>query len=515
MAYLLSVLSSMLMLAVFRPLDWWWLAPVALVPYAYVLFAKDKFSLRESIISGLIVSVIFSLGMSMPALSQFHWYAMAEIMTIGMQLLWIPIVLLALVLGSLASWVGRKLQKDSFQDILLFSCIWTATEVIRRWLFLYFDYGLLGYSAHSVPFMMEFASVGGVLLISAILALINGLIAWIIHKGGLSLREAKITALLTSVLLAVYFLNHQYLYQDQSVKKYISVSTIQINDKEDPFGEFDKDNNFILGERTQNMIMAAALQEPDYLIYPFNLVGGILTDGSYSSFAKNLLSGTLDNFGDWTGSVIPAKTNFVMWTNTMRDGGNISAEVNFWNKNSLIAHYQKRKLFPFIDFTPAEVQRFGIYTTPLDFSAGNSGQMVRIGDINIGNLICSELNVSSLAASDSQKADIIFAIGSAAVFRDNIIGDRNIVLAQFRAAENNIPVVRADRKGPSAIIGSGGEILASMSFEKEGVLKSDIQINAHKRTLYSRLGDWLIIGLIAILFFYLIFFGKKPPARSR
>ncbi len=513
MVYILALLSSLMLLGSFEPLNFWWLSFVALAPFAYILYSKDRFSLRQSMIAGAIIATIFSAGMSFPTLTQFHWYELGKILVILMQLMWIPIILLAVLLGALASYAGRKLQDNSIRDVLLFGVIWTIIEMIRNSIFLNFDYGLLGYSMHAVPPIMEFASMGGVLSVSFILATINGFIGWVIFKKGIQADEIKKIIFSVAVIYIIYALNHSYLYDKNSIIKTISISSIQINTKESPFGKFNAQKDFILEERTQNMIKAAALQGPDYLIYPFNIVGGVLTDGSDSSIIGNLFSGTFDDLGKWLAEFLPEKTKFVMWTNTLRDNNQLSAEVNFWQKNSIVDFYQKREIFPFIDFTPASVQKFGIYTTPLDFNSGPKNQTVNIDGLSIGNLICSELNLPSLASYDSRKSDIIFAIGSAAVFRDQIIGDRNIILAQFRAVENNVPVVRSDRKGPSAIIDSRGRILSFLPFEKDGVLKYDLPIYKHKNTLYSAVGDWLIFALTAFIFLYQIF-GKRFPVRT-
>ncbi len=498
---------------IFKPIDWWWLAPFALVPFAYILFAKDKFSLSQSMIAGSIISLFFSIGMSFPALTQFHWYALAEILTIMMQLLWIPIALLAIFLGSFASWLGRKFQDGSLWDVVLFASVWTGIEIIRRSIFMYFDYGLLGYSVHALPFAMEFAGIGGVLLISFLIASINGFIARIIYNRGIKYYELKTACGLLVFLYLIFLMNHIYLYGGDDNFQTVSISMIQINERKNPFGKFDPEKNFILSERTQNIIKAAALQNPDYLIYPFNIVGGILTDGSDVEAPPDLISGTFNDFGGWLATFLPQNTRFVMWTNTARSGSGITAEINFWTGRSISAFYNKRTLFPFIDFTPISVQKLGVYTTPVDYIPGERDQIADIGGIKIGNLICSELNLSSLASYDAAGADIIFAIGSSAIFRDNIMGDRNLILAQFRAAENNIPIIRSDRKGPSAVIGSSGEVLSSMQFEKEGVLRYDMPIRKnHRRTLYGITGDWLIGGMLFLAFLYQIL-GKRRLTR--
>ncbi|MBU6141937.1 hypothetical protein KGO95_02340 [Patescibacteria group bacterium] len=514
MVYLLSLLSAGLLYASFYPLDWWWLSFIALVPYAVILYDKRRFSLRQAVFAGALLGLCFSLGIAFAVVMQFHWYAFAEIVTIAMQLLWIPIALFSLCLGALGSWIFRRLSRTPLGDIFLFAAMWTATEMVRQWLLVYFDYGMLGYTMHALPFFMAFAGIGGVLLVSFILVLINAVFAYAIVYRSWVKKDAFILIGITVIICAVFAGNMVYLQSVHAPTKQITISTAQLNGESDPFGSIAPDGTFSFPARTESLLRAAVFQGPDFLIYPFNPVGGVLTDGSSSQQGKDFLSGTLDQFGSWIHSFVPAGTTFVTWTSTLRSGKGIMAEIEFWDHSGLSSAYAKRDLFPFLDFTPEFIARRGYYTTFFDYVPGPQDQLVTSHGITIGDLICSELNNAPLARQDGSRADVIFAIGSDAEFRDATMGERNVVLAQFRAAENNVFVVRSDRKGPSAIIAPDGSILAGMEFEKNGILSDQLSVPTQRAVaIYDYVGEWLIGFLLLVIFLYHSFRKRLPTRR--
>src|SRR3989344_5349114 len=69
--------------------------------------------------------------------------------------------------------------------------------------------------------------------------------------------------------------------------------------------------------------------------------------------------------------------------------------------------------------------------------------------------------------------------------------------AQYRAVENDIPVVRAALLGPSAIINADGSIAAWMPEGESGVLRGAVQVGPAHQTLYTRFGNLPLTLFIA------------------
>ena len=74
---------------------------------------------------------------------------------------------------------------------------------------------------------------------------------------------------------------------------------------------------------------------------------------------------------------------------------------------------------------------------------------------------------------------------------------QHFAMAVFRATENRRSVVRAANSGITAIVEPSGRITATLEPFVEGTLIGDVPVFDEARTLYSRAGDWLGVGLTA------------------
>ena len=75
---------------------------------------------------------------------------------------------------------------------------------------------------------------------------------------------------------------------------------------------------------------------------------------------------------------------------------------------------------------------------------------------------------------------------------------QHLALARLRAAEAGLPVLRAANTGISAVIDARGNVLDSLPLNTAGRLEVSLPPPL-PLTLYTRIGDWPIIGCIALL----------------
>jgi len=68
----------------------------------------------------------------------------------------------------------------------------------------------------------------------------------------------------------------------------------------------------------------------------------------------------------------------------------------------------------------------------------------------------------------------------------------------MRAVEARRWMARASNSGISAFIDPRGEIRDQVSFGQAGVLRRRIELGS-RRTLYTRLGDWIVLLSAAVL----------------
>ena len=315
-------------------------------------------------------------------------------------------------------------------------------------------------------------------------------------------------------MTSIYLINSSYLSDDNKQISSIRIAIIQDAEREESiFGEFK--NEIFYFERLEEILKETSINNPDVIVYPFAPFDGVLSIDKNPGvvFNKNILVGDKESFGQWLKGKIQPEVVFITWNSVFRDG-EFYNEYNFWKNGELINYYQKRGLFAFMDYTPQWSQKVGIFSTPFDVSPGEDNQTINLNGIVTGNLLCSEVSKQELARKDSLSGvDIFFAIGSEAMFKDSVAGQINIISAQFRAIENNHPIVRANKFGPSAIIDNHGKELGRLEFNEKGILVKDIKYTKEApKTLYTQTGNSPFIVLLTI--FVLIGIFRKFKYRK-
>lgn len=161
-----------------------------------------------------------------------------------------------------------------------------------------------------------------------------------------------------------------------------------------------------------------------------------------------------------------------------------------------------------MDYTPQWSQRLGVYSLPYDGTAGTSTAPISIGKTSVGNLVCSEVSRPDSARENGKTADVLFAIGSEAMFTNSFPNEFNLLNAQLRATESGRMVIRANKFGPSAVIDARGNIISEMPYNQSGILFAKIPIQTERRTTpYAILTEYPFLILLAGYVVFLWFLG--------
>lgn len=539
----LPALTSILIVLAFYPFDFWFLGMIGLVPLFYFINFSDKLPDKKIFSGGFFVGASFSVALSFFTLIQFHWLPETYLFSWAVRFLFLPIAILSGTIAGGAVILYRKLRLGFLIDIFTGAAVWTLAEIIINALFSGYHYGLLAYTVHPIYQLVNFASIGGVFFVSFLVALINAFIVSFLlwprylelfpnayienekkYKGTIFDKNKFLKFLLIAknivillgitilVLAVVYFANNKYLRSGDKEKNKAVFALLQNQEKEDAaFGKFI--NGKFYYPKMENLISVANIKKPDFIIYPFAPFLGYLKDDSKTTISSKMIAGSEKEFSDWVNNNVGQKSTLITWNNSVRENKPYN-EIDFWKNKTQTNHYQKRALFPFMDYTPDYAQKIGMYTTPMDVIRGSFDQKpIEAGDLRIANLLCSEINNSLVARLDVKLgANIFLAIGSEAMFVDDVAGNFNIISAQYRAVETNRPIIRSNRLGPSAFIDGNGKVLSKIDFGKDGILFGNIEYQKNPRnTLYSYLGNW---GFFSVLFVYLLilfsikFWGK-------
>ena len=177
------------------------------------------------------------------------------------------------------------------------------------------------------------------------------------------------------------------------------------------------------------------------------------------------------------------------------------------------APYDKAHLVPFGEYIPLGhvLERFGLRGLAQSegggFSSGGVQPLVETGAGAVRVLICYE-GIFPEEIATEQRPDMLVVITNDAWFGGFAGPFQHLALAQARAVEFGLPVLRSANTGVSAVIDARGRILAQLGMGEEGYLD-------HPRpplrpvTLYARTGDWGALVALLTLFALVLTRARK------
>lgn len=494
----LPALSAAALVLAFHPFNLWPLAFVALVPL-YYFAAQSRLSLQKIFLGGFVTGGVFALSLSYFTVIQFRWIPEAHLFADLVHFGFIPIGLLGgFLCGGSCALIYRLLRtKSLLLNILTGAAAYTLAEILLYALCGGYYFAMLGYAASALTPFLAFAPVGGAFLVSFLVALINSALAeGLAAPAGEGRRYGRALGVLGGAVLAVYAGSVWYLARPVEPLRTFSIATIQTASRDAVGFGSGGDRGFAFPALEQRL-RAGGRGTPDLLVYPFSPVEGAMYVGPKASFNKNILVADRDAFIAWSKPLLPASTTLMAWT-TLYEQAKFYNAFEFIQNGRLVSEYHKRDVFPFIDYTPQWAQRLGFYTTQIDMTAG-TGEALAIAGVPAGAMLCSEIHQQSLARSDSRAAYILISAGSEAIFVDGVASEYSLKAAQFRAAENDTPALRANILGPSAIIARDGSVVARLNRGVSGVLRGTLELQKPHETLYNRFGNTLVAALVALI----------------
>lgn len=514
--YALPVLSAILLVVTLPPFNLWPVVLLALVPlYLFILNEKSIFRIAAG---ALFLGLIFSGYIFSITLAGFNWIPQAHLFSTLAKWMAVPIVLLISAATALAICLFG-IVKDRLTP--LERAVFFGTFAIAEWMmskaFMGYDYGSLAYPASHIPALRLMASIGGAFLVTFVVVFGNAALAEALRF--LARRGKRDFALLIPLFIFVAIIgassSYQYLHPapPTTASPSVSVAIIQdsSHDENDSFGKVvDGSFQFPLLEK---YIAEAAVAHPRVIIYPFSPWEGVISEKlDNSAFTTNIIGMDFATFGKWLSAHVPPETTLVTWV-THLENGVYWNNIDFWKNGVLVASHQKTRLFPFMDYTPEWSQRLGVYSLPYDGTAGTSTAPVKIGTLALGNLVCSEVALPATARENGKDADVLFAIGSEAMFSSPIPSEFNLLNAQLRATETGRAVIRANKFGPSALIDPYGNIVKKLARDESGVLIVEVPAQTKRdTTLYSAVTEYPFLLLLAG---YALFLVMRKPARER
>jgi len=169
----------------------------------------------------------------------------------------------------------------------------------------------------------------------------------------------------------------------------------------------------------------------------------------------------------------------------------------------LHGRYDKAHLVPYGEYLPMRplLEAFGLSRLvpgDVDFIPGPGPRTMPVAGFGkVGMLICYEVIFSGRVVEAGHRPDFIFNPSNDAWFGD-LGPPAHLAQAQLRAIEEGLPVIRSTPTGISAVIYPDGWIRQSIPLHEAGATETAIPPK-FAPTLFSRLGNWMVLIVSAIL----------------
>ena len=470
---ILQLIAGASLVFAYAPFGQWYLIFPGLVFSSYFL---AQLTTKQAFIQGFAFALgHFGAGMSWVYISMYHFgdtgVFLATLFTLGF------VALLALFPALAYALLNRTFKHTHRLRfwLLAWPLCWLLLEWIRSWIFTGLPWLNLGHSQLEGPLSGIMPILGA-----------DGATVWVCLLVGLiqlTLTARQRMALPLASLWVIQTLLILLLHQVNWVKPSgdsLSVTVVQPN----------------------------VAQEDKWV--PANRIRAM-------QYLADITKGDMNDLIIWPEAAIPALPSQVMGflesvdalahtqQQTILSGIPVQTDGRYYNAVQLYGtsngEYHKRKLVPFGEYVPFAEQLRGLisfFDMPMSsFSKGAYEQpRLVIDDHQVALAICYEIIFSAMVAQQVAGSDYLVTLSNDAWFGDSHGPQQHLEIAQIRALEYGIPIIRGTNDGISAFIDADGRLIKTLAKGVAGTMQ-------HELALYSGMTPYRSIGptwVLVILF---------------
>lgn len=447
-----------------------WLGFVGVVPL--LLLVAGAPSTREAAwrawlgAAGLVLACTYWL---IPNIGPFELLLAA-----GLGALLVPSVLLARSLVT-----GPPTASRLVLAVVLAPCAWVAAEYVRSWQSLGGPWALLGASQWNERSVLALASLGGVWLVSLLLAAVNvAVAAALVPRRPWRHRAA---ALLVAGVLVAASVAYGTLRPDPPASGTVRVAGVQPGVVRGPERRF---------EANHAATLELAGTAPDLVVWGESSIGF-----------------DIDERPDLTDRVAEASravgADVLVNVDARRGEGGIFKSSVLVGPDGPDGRYDKMRLVPFGEYIPLRPVLgwlSGITEAAGEDRRRGDGLVVLGTDgLAIGPLVCFESSFPDLSRHLARTgADLVVVQSSTSTFQESWAPEQHASLAALRAVETGRPVVHATLTGVSAAFDARGRRLLWMGTDERGTWEVTLP-RSRETTPFVRMGDWVPLGALGAL----------------
>ncbi|MCH7762912.1 MAG: apolipoprotein N-acyltransferase [Candidatus Marinimicrobia bacterium] len=449
--WVLALISGVLFGITFLPFPLGFLNYFSLVPLLIIWLNRDiKTSAAMTYIAAITANTIafYWIGLNKGTSMLIAFTSLAgAVFYLG--LFW-------LIVGVGVSFIQKRLRVG----LLLFPFLWVTMEYLRSFGPMGFPWSDLALTQVFLLPMVQTADVTGSAGIAFFICILNGLFYLAVTE-----KEPKKYIIGAFVLWGIVFGMGSWrlrAIEKNSAESQFYVAVIQPN--VDPVQKWEKSYKKTLVALMDSLTDDAMNMKPDFVLWPEAALPAYLRisyryrEPIRQKVIKNgipLLAGTIDMESD-------------------ENGRHYYNGAILFNTDGSMDMYHKLFLVPFAEYIPLS----GIFPSLKklnigwgNFDHGNDYTIFKVGDKRFGNMICYESSFPRIARRFMERGAEFLTIETNDAWSGDAPGAyQHFGLAQLRAVENRVPVVRSANTGISGIIAPSGRVLQKMEFGEQGIL---------------------------------------------
>ena len=478
----LAIASGLMLSAAFPALDLEPLAWIGLVP---VLFAARGLAVRAAFGVGWVTGTVFYVATCYWVASTIiHYTAVPMVLAVGILLL--MAAALACYHGGFVAGV-RWLEGRGLPALWLAPPLWVTLEWLRGWFFIGFPWAALGYSQYRYHDLAQMVEVTGVYGLSALVVLFNVVIAEVLPRQAVRVRQVMpalivLTALVIGIPIAGRMRVASLAARPPAGS--LRVAIVQGNVEQDHKWDPAYQGETLARYASLTAAAAASEPKPDLIVWPetatpfFFQQRGPLREQVLELARRHhvwLLFGS-PAFRQARAGVLEELNRAYL---VSPDG---------WE----VATYDKIELVPFGEYVP--FQSIFFFVTQIVQAVGTvvpglAPTVFDVGGARFGVLVCYEGVFPALTRQFiGRGADFLVNITNDAWYGHTSAPYQHLAQAELRAIENRVPLVRAANTGISAVVEPDGHArwqgpLFETLWHVEEIRWPGVQ------TFYTRFGD--------------------------
>ncbi len=504
---MLFILGASLTFA-FAPFNAWWLPFIVLPVWFFVQSQHSNHSFK--------LAWFFSFGYFAAGISWIHVSISVHggvplIASVGMMSV---LCAYLAVFPALAMWLTNRFFTKQLWPLTL-PLFWLALEFVRAHFMTGFPWLSIGYSQLNGP-LSGWIPLTGEIGVSAILILITVNLGLMLDKVQTNKRLGRnqLQAIFVGLILCVSGLildTVDWTHENGEVKR---VTMVQGNIEQTIRWVPEQDRPTM----QKYLNLTSKYWDSDLIIWPEAAIPKLeiaatdflqLLDKKATETNTALITGIVDvNY-----NTEKIYNNLLSLGNDLADENTIPYEYGHKNR------FAKHHLLPIGEFVPFEsiLRKLApIFDLPMSsFTRGNYVQANLLANgMNLAPAICFEIAFpNQIRANLNDTTDAIITVSNDAWFGNSHGPHQHLEIAQMRAKEFGLPVLRSTNTGVTAFVDHKGKVTALAPQFKDAVLREEVLLVSGK-TPYRQLGNLPVYLFFLILFAFAIILQRNRNVGS-